>query len=214
MLFSMLASRWNQLCENTKVDTHSGWTAITTAYGNPVRAYHNLHHIADCLHLLDQYAGLAADPVAMEFAIWFHDIVYDPRAADNEERSADRAVEFLSTTPHAAKVADLIMATKHGKDGLSADSALICDIDLSILGRPPAEYAAYAAAIRLEYAWVPPQQYTDGRSRVLGGFLKRPALFNHPEFQQRFEAPAKANLAWELRELVKDSPSQVLAPIL
>ena len=42
MLFSMLASRWNQLCENTKIDTHSGWTAIATAYGDPVRAFYKL----------------------------------------------------------------------------------------------------------------------------------------------------------------------------
>ncbi|MCU0750627.1 MAG: hypothetical protein MUF13_13880 [Akkermansiaceae bacterium] len=211
MLLSMLASRWNQLCENAKIDPHSGWTAIATAYGDPVRAYHNLHHIADCLCLLDQYAGLAADPVAIEFAIWFHDIVYDPRAADNEERSADRAVEFLSTTPHAAKVAELIMATKHGTHDLSDDAALICDIDLSILGRAPAEYAAYAAAIRLEYAWVPPPQYAEGRSRVLDGFLKRPALFNYQVFQQRFEAAARANLTWELGELAAELPCQTQA---
>lgn len=204
----MLASRWNQLCENAGLDSHAGWTAIASAYGDSGRAYHNLRHIADCLCLLDEYAGLAADPVAIELAIWFHDIVYDPRAADNEERSADRAVEFLSNTPHASTVADLIMATKHGKDGLSADSALICDIDLSILGRPPAEYAAYAAAIRLEYAWVPPPQYAEGRSRVLGCFLKRPALFNHRVFQQRFEAAAKVNLTWELGELAAEWPCQ------
>jgi predicted metal-dependent HD superfamily phosphohydrolase len=208
MLFPMLASRWNHLCENAELDSLAGWNAIATAYGDPGRAYHNLGHIADCLRLLDQYAGIAADPVAMEFAIWFHDIVYDPRAADNEERSADRAVEFLSTTPHAATVADLIMATKHGTHALSADAALICDIDLSILGRPPAEYAAYAAAIRLEYAWVPPPQYAEGRSRVLGGFLKREALFHHMEFQQRFDAPAKVNLTWELRELAAELPGQ------
>jgi predicted metal-dependent HD superfamily phosphohydrolase len=84
----------------------------------------------------------------------------------------------------------------------------ICDIDLSILGRPPAEYAAYAAAIRLEYAWVPPPQYAEGRSRVLGGFLKREALFHHMEFQQRFDAPAKVNLTWELCELAAELPGQ------
>lgn len=204
----MLASRWNQLCENAGLDSRTGWTAIANAYGDPGRAYHNLRHIEDCLCLLDQYAGLAADPVAIEFAIWFHDIVYDPRAADNEERSADRAMEFLSNTPRASTVADLIMATKHGKDGLSADSALICDIDLSILGRPPAEYAAYAAAIRLEYAWVPPTQYAEGRSRVLGSFLKRPALFSHRLFQQRFDAAAKINLTWELSQLAAELPCQ------
>jgi predicted metal-dependent HD superfamily phosphohydrolase len=197
----MLLNRWNQLCDNVGRDGRAGWAAIATAYGEPGRAYHNLRHVADCLRLLDEYAGLAADPVAVEFAIWFHDIVYDPRAADNEERSADLAAEFLAATTDAARVADLVMATKHGANALTGDAALICDIDLSILGRPPAEYAAYAAAIRQEYAWVPPRQYAEGRSRVLHGFLDRPALFTRAEFQQRFGAQASANLSSEIREL-------------
>ena len=197
----MLASRWNQLCQNAGLDGRAAWTAIADSYGGPGRAYHNLRHIADCLDLLDEYAGLAADPVAVAFAIWFHDIVYDPRAADNEERSAAAAAEFLAPTPLGPEVVDLVLATRHGTFALSADAALICDIDLSILGRPPAQYAAYAEAIRLEYAWVPPPQYAEGRSRVLGGFLERPQIFTHREFRQRFGAQAKVNLAWELREL-------------
>ena len=200
-IHTMLANRWNQLCENVGLDGRAGWTAIATAYGEPGRAYHNLRHIADCLRLLDEYAGLAADPVAVEFAIWFHDIVYDPRAADNEERSAGIAAEFLSSTPYAAVVADLIMATKHAVNALTGDAALICDIDQSILGRPPAEYGAYAAAIRLEYAWVPQSQYAEARSRVLRGFLDRPALFTHPAFQHRFGTQASVNLSWEIHLL-------------
>jgi predicted metal-dependent HD superfamily phosphohydrolase len=193
----MLANRWNQLCENVGLDGRAGWTAIATAYGEPGRAYHNLRHIADCLRLLDEYAG---------FAIWFHDIVYDPRAADNEECSAGMAAEFLSPTPYASMVADLIMATKHGANTLTGDAALICDIDLSILGRPPAEYAAYAAAIRKEYAWVPPPQYAEGRSRVLRGLMDRPALFTHAEFQQRFGTQARANLRCKISELDASMP--------
>lgn len=207
----MLANRWNQLCENAGLDGRAGWTAIATAYGEQCRAYHNLRHLADCLQLLDEYAVLATDPVAVEFAIWFHDIVCDPRAADNEERSAAIAAEFLSTTPYAAMVADFIMATKHGASALTGDAALICDIDLRILGRSPAEYAAYAEAIRQEYAWVPLAKYAEGRSRVLNGFLDRPALFTHAEFQQRFGTQARVNLGWEigkLAELAVSSPGE------
>ena len=201
----MLANRWNQLCENAGLDGRAGWTAIATAYGEQGRAYHNLRHIADCLGLLDEYAGLATDPVAVEFAIWFHDIVYDPRAADNEERSAAMAAEFLPATPYAAMVADLVMATKHGANTLTGDAALTCDLDLSILGRPPAQYAVYASAIRREYAWVPPPQYAEGRSRVLNGFLDRPALFTGAKFQQRFGTQARVNLGWEIGKLAESA---------
>ena len=204
-IHTMLANRWNQLCENVGLDGRAGWTAIATAYGEQGRVYHNLRHIADCLLLFDEFAVLAADPITVEFAIWFHDIVYDPRAADNEERSAAIAAEFLSSTPYAAVVADLIMATKHGPNTLTGDAALICDIDLSILGRPAAEYGAYAAAIRLEYAWVPQARYAEARSRVLHGFLDRPALFTHAEFQQRFGGQARVNLSWEIHLLAESA---------
>jgi predicted metal-dependent HD superfamily phosphohydrolase len=197
----MLAKRWNELCEKVGLDGCAGWSAIATAYGEQGRAYHNLQHIADSLCLLDEYTALAADPVAVEFAIWFHDAIYDSRAADNEERSADLAAKFLSATPYATTVAELVMATKHGASSLTGDAALICDIDLSILGRPSAEYAGYAAAIQQEYAWVPPPRFAKGRSRVLESFLERPALFNHVKFQQRFGTQARANLTWEIREL-------------
>ena len=61
----MPASRWCLLCENAGLDGRAGWTTIATAYGEQCRAYHNLRHIADCLGLLDEYAALAADPVAV-----------------------------------------------------------------------------------------------------------------------------------------------------
>jgi predicted metal-dependent HD superfamily phosphohydrolase len=73
-------------------------------------------------------------------------------------------------------------------------------------GRQSAEYAAYAEAIRQEYAWVPPPQYAEGRSRVLRGFVDRPALFTHAEFQQRFGTQARANLSWEISELDASMP--------
>jgi predicted metal-dependent HD superfamily phosphohydrolase len=33
---------------------------------------------------------------AIQLAAWFHDVIYDPRAKDNEEKSAEYAVASLS----------------------------------------------------------------------------------------------------------------------
>jgi predicted metal-dependent HD superfamily phosphohydrolase len=197
----MLKHRWLTFCEDTGLDGHALWLKLSAAYGDPTRAYHNLNHIADCLVRFDEHAHLATDTVAVEFAIWFHDVVYDTHAADNEERSAVAAEEFLSATTHGAVVADLIRATRH--DGVPAipDAALLCDIDLSILGRPAAVYDAYAVAIRQEYAWVPLSDFVKGRTRVLESFFARPSIFVLEEMERIYGAQARTNLEREIRDL-------------
>ena len=199
----MPAQRWFTLCEKTGLDGRAGWTALADAYGEPSRAYHNMHHIGDCLLRFDEHAHLADDRVAVELAIWFHDMVYDTRAADNEERSAVMAAEFLSATPLGTVVADLIRATKHDTPPPTRDAGLLCDIDLGILGRKPVEYDAYARAIREEYAWVPFPQYAEARTRVLEGFLTRPSIFVLGELEERFGKQARENLGREIRGLAQ-----------
>lgn len=199
----MLSNRWHALCVQAGLDGVAGWTRLVQAYEESTRAYHNLTHIADCLYRFDEYLHLAENPVAVELAIWFHDMVYDTRAPDNEERSALAAMDFLSGTSLGNTVADLIRATNHDGSPGSNDAALLCDIDLSILGREPAEYEAYACAIRKEYAWVPPVDYAKGRIRVLESFLGRPSIFALAEMKNLHEERARANLKREIAGLAK-----------
>ena len=60
---------------------------ITAMYAEPHRHYHNRQHIADCLTEFDHVREVAVEPDAVEFAIWFHDALYDPCAGDNEALS-------------------------------------------------------------------------------------------------------------------------------
>jgi predicted metal-dependent HD superfamily phosphohydrolase len=74
-------------------------------------------------------------------------------------------------------------------------------IDLSILGAEPEAYAAYAKAIREEYAHVPEDVYRFGRARVLRTFLDAAVLFPDPAFAAALEAAARRNLAAEIAAL-------------
>ena len=61
----------------------------------------------------------AADPTALEAAIWFHDVVYDGRRTDNEEQSAniaDAALEKLDAPMTLRERArQLILLTRHDR---------------------------------------------------------------------------------------------------
>jgi predicted metal-dependent HD superfamily phosphohydrolase len=179
--------------------------ALESAYSEAQRAYHNAAHIEDCLKQFDSARHLAERPDEVETAIWFHDVVYDPKFSDNEERSAFWAVETLKAgdvdRDVLRRIAALIMATKHDRDPASPDEALLIDVDLSILGRSPEEFAAFDAAIRREYSEVPEDQYRAGRANVLVGFLRRDAFYHTELFRERFEAPARRNLEQAIEKL-------------
>src|SRR5690348_1527399 len=71
------------------------WSDLESAYERPDRHYHTLRHIAQVLGTIDRLRDRALDPVSLRLAAWYHDAVYDSRAKDNEERSADLARAVL-----------------------------------------------------------------------------------------------------------------------
>ena len=151
--------RWDALWQAARAaGPPPGWyERLTTAYAEPHRHYHNQQHIAECLAEFDQARHLTRDPIAVELALWFHDVVYDPKAADNEEQSAALARRCLSDTGANSAlteaVVDLIMATKHHTPPADSDAALVVDVDLAILGQPEQRFEEYEEQIRHEYAW-------------------------------------------------------------
>lgn len=174
-------------------------------YAQPHRRYHNLEHLADCLREFDRAKHLAADPAALELAIWFHDAIYDPRAADNEERSAELAVDWLGKSQASYALTDsvrrLVLATKSHDASLHVDAPLLVDVDLSILGQPPERFWEYERQIREEYSWVAAEVFAAKRAEILQKFLARPRIFNTEMFFQQMEAQARINLQASVQRL-------------
>ena len=79
--------------------------------------------------------------------------------------------------------------------------AILISIDLSILGAELAQYDAYAAAIRKEFAHVGDRDYRSGRAKVLSQFAARPVIFPDAVFARRYDRQARENLARELASL-------------
>jgi predicted metal-dependent HD superfamily phosphohydrolase len=179
--------------------------AVLAAWAEPGRRYHGLDHLRDCLAELDGAPADGADRDRVEAALWFHDAIYDPRAGDNEARSADWARRALAELGIPAAVADdvarLVSLTRHNDPAPDPSGRLLCDIDLAILGREPEAFDAYDRGIRDEYAWVPEAAFRATRTGVLAGLLARSPLYQTEHFRRRYEAAARTNLGRALERL-------------
>jgi predicted metal-dependent HD superfamily phosphohydrolase len=179
-------------------------------YRGAGRFYHTWEHVSRCLDERAAVHSLCASPLAVELALWFHDAVYDPRGADNEQRSARLArdaSDAMGINPALADLsARLILATAHGalpleeEDG-DRDSALVQDIDLAILGAEPRLFRVYEKNIRREYSFLAEEEYRKGRITVLGRFLSRRRIYRSDPFHRRYEETARRNLRASLASL-------------
>ncbi len=192
-----LAVRWRSLWA-ALAGSEPELAAVKTAYSQAHRHYHTLDHLTDCLAHLDWARELAARPAEVEAALWYHDVVYQPRSSRNEEASAAWAQRSLGSAgiPPATitRVDLMILATCHDRELTDPDEQLIADIDLAVLGRDGDGYAAYEEAIRKEYWWVPAALFKRRRGELLRGLLDRPTLYYTSKLRNRYEQQARSNL--------------------
>jgi predicted metal-dependent HD superfamily phosphohydrolase len=181
---------------------------IAARYDEPHRAYHTRQHLAECFAAFAPVAAQAARPAEIELGLWFHDAVYDTRSDRNEDDSAawaERALAAAGAPAAAARVRQLVLATKHAAEPADPDAKLLVDVDLAILGADPVRFAEYEVQIRREYEWVPVDAYRAARARVLASFLARPAIYLTASFADRLESRARANLAASIGSLAGKS---------
>lgn len=184
---------------------------VAAQYLGEARHYHTLDHIYDTLDfaktLANYYQISTTEKTVLQLAVWFHDVVYDTHAADNEEKSAEYAQAILQVLelPDALieRVKNLIISTKtHQVLSLNdVTNSILLDADLSILGATPIHYAAYALAIRKEYGWVSEAEFKIKRKAVLEKFLERPRLYFTAYAFERLQAGARLNLQREIATL-------------
>ena len=178
---------------------------ILDLYDEPDRHYHNIDHIGTMLVVFKSSRPKCTMPSEVTLAIIFHDAIYNPQARDNEEKSAELAVETLATFGVPKVSLDLIeesiLSTKHHTPTAHPASTLIIDTDLSILGSIDEEYDKYSRAIRAEYSFVSNEDYRVGRTNVLKSFVNRDSIYLLPWFRERFEKQAQKNIELEIAML-------------
>ena len=195
-----LPSEWTAGCDSV-------FTRAREAYDSPVRAYHNWLHVQACVAQIPSF--VCDHPRRVFLALVFHDAIYTAGRTDNEAKSAELARALLggcTSRPELDAIDRMIRATSnHHAHTASTDRdlAVMLDIDLSILGASREAYARYAHAIHEEFV---PSATTDaqfriGRLEFLERTLASPRLFITSEASRRWDARARANMAWEIDSL-------------
>jgi len=143
----------------------------------------------------------------VEAGILFHDRVYNPFRGDNENASCQvmrQMCEHVGLPKiFGDTVEGLIMATRHNQKfpPQNNDEKLIADLDLAIFGADPVCFDEYEAGIRAEYSHVSDEDFAEGRSQFLQGFLARKRIFHTDQLHEMLEAHARANLERSIAKL-------------
>lgn len=174
------------------------------------RVYHAPSHTLSVLEWVDALSQEEScrprHPDALELAVWFHDAVYVPGAADNEQASVRLLREQLEDVlePDVLDRAErLVLATAgHTVEPDSPDwpdVGVLLDADLAVLAASPADYRRYTDDVRREYSFLSDDDWRRGRAGVLRQLTARP-LYRTAPMRDR-EGRARANIARELAEL-------------
>ncbi|CAL1532438.1 unnamed protein product [Lymnaea stagnalis] len=203
-------NHWKNLTNTLNLSpkiSENWWSVIFRHYTQEWRHYHSLSHIENLLQLFDQWRQRIVEPENVALAIFFHDIVYNPTARDNEDRSVIIFNKFadeanLGITAKLA-VTDMIIATKYhvlcNRD--DSDLCFFLDFDLAIMGQKEEVYREYSAKIRREYDHYDDSTYRTGRTAILQTLLNSPSLYSSEEMRQEFEAQARINMIQEIKNL-------------
>jgi len=209
---------WKDVCSKCEVsddDARKWWEIIHSRYSENTRHYHTLKHIGHMLWLMKTdrtISKIIRDSISMTFAVFFHDIIYDPLSKENEDKSAEAFTSFFQEANvqnlDCLIVVDYIAATKthstdeHKIDGNygASDMHLFLDLDMAILSVNPEDYNLYATNIRKEYSHFTDDVYCKGRSQVLENFLSH-RIYCCQGTYKTWENNARHNISAEITKL-------------
>ena len=92
-----MEERFASTCSELGVDVNVAerWRdRVFSRYNEPKRRYHTLQHLAEMFGYFDQFCSELTRPTWVAMAIFFHDVVYEGVAVQDEAMSADLFLEF------------------------------------------------------------------------------------------------------------------------
>lgn len=212
-----LKEKWNQAieavcdCPVEMRDEH--FVQVIRTHDLKQRRYHNVRHLEECFQALDMLAPAAlSEDNGPEYkrqaniaalALFYHDIVYEQHADDNEKQSAETARQRLREMGVEGAMIDAVASAiektrDHANPATTADS-LVLDADLAIFAAPSLRYREYMREIRQEHCWLPDEKFYHGRRDFLKAMLRRKYIYFTPYGRENWEALARENMENEMK---------------
>jgi len=185
-------------------DADDVYEEVHAYYSESGRHYHTPKHIEHCLAQFDLATDEMDDVDAVEMAIWFHDLIFDVSAEDNELKSAERFAELASDSMDAefkTRVFDLIIATAPPREPNSNDQEFMLDIDLSSFGLPWDEFVRDSKAVRDECPQLSDAEFFPRQRAFLESLVNRSHFYFTDFFRSRIEESARSNIRRHLKML-------------
>lgn len=207
---------------------------LFAAYREDGRHYHALAHLVYGMKVIDTLGG----DWMVKLAFFFHDYFYDPRAKDNEVRSAQKAMEYcksiglpnhfgdtigaliIGTTDHQKTNGEEIEARNYGNiafEGFAKRWAIMNDADLAIFVADRPTYLRYARNVWREYSWVGFAAFTNverGRPAFLKNFMEGPLFRSEYATRRGWDEIAKRNIQLEINILTNEKSARDLLGVL
>lgn len=140
---------------------------VLANYNESHRFYHTISHLTDVLDYLKEREHTDDE---LFLAAVYHDAIYDPKASDNEERSAqlflDHSKNSSLTSEQKQNIQQYILDTKD-HEASSERSQILIDADLNILSQPFSKLIEYEHKIFREFQFVDYKTYLPKRIEVL-----------------------------------------------
>lgn len=173
---------------------------LTKQYTQPHRRFHTIEHIAYMFRKANEHDISLTR--AQTLAIWWHDAVYKPGSPTNEADSIDLMRQHVNFTNDIwARSVDMIVDTMTHTPR-TAESAIVCDLDMMILADTKVAYRRYAKQVRQEFNMIPDAQYRQGRIQFLGELILTPIY--HSDVFKKYRERAITNITEEIKSLKRN----------
>jgi predicted metal-dependent HD superfamily phosphohydrolase len=181
---------------------------LVTAWSALQRHWRSLHHVQQCLQMLERRGRDAAARHEVGIALSFHDAVHDPRCDDNEEesaRSASKAVKELGVGgDNVRRIGRLMLATRHRSSGAMVQTIRLDGLDLMLdgylanLGSDRARLEEYERQVRLEDARLADDAFARSRADFVDALLGVSPLNRSRVARSELEPTVHASLTHSL----------------